>query len=183
MIKKGKQLFTKNNIQQLIKDCIVVAIVFVFFNYIIMIGTEKSNSMAPTLVTHDIIISNRLAYKVCEPESGDIISFKFTKDGNTKIYCKRVVAVEGDTVEFKNEAIYVNGNKLDETSYLPEGTINEPGNQVLYEVPENCVFVLGDARRISYDSRYWENPYVSYDDILSKMMFRIPLGKRRQFNY
>lgn len=71
---------------------------------------------------------------------------------NKDSYIKRIIAIEGDKIEIKNGKVYLNDEELEET-YLPEGTQTYQGNYNCLEVPEDCVFVMGDNRNSSIDSR------------------------------
>lgn len=86
-----------------------------------------------------------------------------------KSYVKRIVAVGGDTLEFKDSTIYVNGKEVKE-DYLPEGTITEPRVVKFIKVPEGCVYVLGDNRENSVDSRYLG--CIPVEKIEGKILFR-----------
>ena len=140
----------------------VVGVMVCLLNFMVSIGSIKSGSMEPTLMTGDIVIGNRLAYKVRQPQTGDIIFFKFGKD----VYCKRIIGVAGDNVAFRDGYVYLNGERLDESLYLDEDI--ETNCTETFAVPENCVFVLGDNRELSYDSRFWDNPYIPINDIISR---------------
>ncbi len=69
----------------------------------------------------------------------------------------------------------MNGELFDESAYLDEDV--ETNCIKTFDVPEGCVFVLGDNREKSTDSRFWENPYISVKDIKGKYMFSIPISK------
>lgn len=105
-------------------------------------------SMEPTLWDSQSLLVNKLAYKFSPPKRGDVVVFRYPLDP-TRDYVKRCVAVGGDTVEMRLGRLYVNG-LLKEEPY-----VGFPG---LFEmksvtVPEDCIFVLGDHRTNSEDSR------------------------------
>ena len=91
----------------------------------------------------------------------------------------------GDTIEFRDHQVYINGCLLDESAYLPDYEYTEPNPYTdyrKYTVPEDCVFVMGDARTNSYDSRYFDTPFISEDDINGKYLGTIPFIKCSQIN-
>lgn len=157
--------------RELIEYGLIFAVVFIVMNFVISIGHIKSASMEPTLMTGDICVGNRLAYVVREPKCGDIIIFKY----NNQIYGKRVIGVAGDEVSFSDGYVYINGERLNESAYLDDDV--KTYSIDTFEVPEDCVFVLGDYRERSNDSRYWTEPYVPCDDIIGKVVFKIPTGQ------
>ena len=153
--------------------------------YIIQAFKIPSGSMIPTLVIGDHILVNKFLYgtkipfsetmvlEFTKPEKGDIIVFKYPEDPS-RDFIKRVVAVEGDVVESKNKAIYVNGKQTSEpytqhtdNSIRPMG-IEPRDNFGPLIVPRNKFFVMGDNRDQSYDSRYWG--YVDRKDIKGKAL-------------
>lgn len=118
-------------------------------------------SMMPTLHDHDRMIVNKLAYKIGEPHRFDIIVFH-AEEG--KDYIKRVIGLPGDHIEYKDDTLYVNGKAykepyLDEyKKQLVDGPLTE--SFTLEEitgrktVPKGYLFVMGDNRRFSKDSRH-----------------------------
>ena len=153
--------------------------------YVIQAFKIPSGSMIPTLVIGDHILVNKFLYgtripfsetmvlEFTKPEKGAIIVFKYPEDP-TRDFIKRVVAVEGDVVESKNKAIYVNGKQTSEpytqhtdNSIRPMG-IEPRDNFGPLIVPRNKFFVMGDNRDQSYDSRYWG--YVDRKDIKGKAL-------------
>ncbi|MGD6803001.1 signal peptidase I [Rossellomorea vietnamensis] len=118
-------------------------------------------SMMPTLHNGDRMIVNKLSYSVGEPDRFDIIVFHAPEQ---KDYIKRVIGLPGDTVEYIDDVLYVNGEAYDEP-YLEEykeqiddGLLTEDftlAEKIGREtVPENTLFVMGDNRRFSKDSRH-----------------------------
>ncbi len=164
--KKIRQLFVNSYTSTLI---IVAASNFVLFNFILQLGCVKSGSMEPALKVGDYTVYNRLAYTVRDPERGDIIIFR--KDG--VYYGKRIIGIAGDEIQFADGYVYLNGTRLDESAYLDEDV--ETYCTKTFTVPKGCVFLLGDNRENSLDSRRWENPYVSTSDIVSKYIFTVPV--------
>ncbi|MFR4798998.1 MAG: signal peptidase I, partial [Lentihominibacter sp.] len=135
----------------------------------------KESSMEPTLYENNYLFVNKLAYLTKDhPDYGDIIIFKsdIDKDDGSgkKILIKRVIAVENDVVTVSEGNVYRNGIKLDE-SYTLEGFTS--GDIKDYAVPENEVFVMGDNRGVSLDSRSGEVGTISEDSIIGKAFFRL----------
>ena len=136
---------------------IVIAIVIktFLFNTTQVIG----NSMHPTLHERDRLFTNKIIYTIGEPKRGDIVILE-APDDSDKDYIKRVVGLEGDTVEIKEGKVFVNGELFTET-YIPKdstmGKYIKTFGEVKLKVPEGQVFVLGDNRNkgASKDSRYF----------------------------
>lgn len=153
---------------------ILLFIIFLcFFKYVLIWGSVLSGSMEPTIMTGDITFINGLAYKNHEPQRGDIISFRSREDGKEETMLKRVIGIPGDHLEFINGYVYVNGNILQE-DYL-DASVKTLAIGT-FDVPEDCCFVLGDNRYDSFDSRYWNDPYVQYSDIYGKLLTVLHLG-------
>ncbi|MGF2615630.1 signal peptidase I [Rossellomorea vietnamensis] len=118
-------------------------------------------SMMPTLHNGDRMIVNKLSYSVGQPDRFDIIVFHAPEQ---KDYIKRVIGLPGDTVEYKDDVLYINGEAYDEP-YLEEYKEQIDGGLLTEDftliekigqetVPENTLFVMGDNRRFSKDSRH-----------------------------
>lgn len=160
---------------------IVFLVTFVICRYIIIISTVMSGSMEPTIMTGNTAFCNRLAYIKDTPERGDKIVFLFRETG--EYFFKRVIGLPGEEISFKDDHVYINGERLVE-DYLSPVVITDCDKT--FKVPEGCVFVMGDNRTNSYDSRFWENPYVSIDDIKGRYFGQIDFSfefdiKRRFF--
>lgn len=128
------------------------------------------NSMTPTLQNGEIIFT----VKMSEFEPGDIISFYY----NNKILIKRVIAHSGEWVNMDADGnVYVNETLLDEP-YLDEKAFGDCNIELPYQVPEGRVFVMGDHRSTSVDSRNSAVGCVAQEQIVGKILFRVwPLEK------
>lgn len=153
---------------------ILCTIILIVFKLIIINGFIPSESMQPTLNIGDGIVANRLAYVSASPRRGDVIVFN-TDEYSGDYLIKRVVGLPGDVIDLKGGCVYVNGCKLVE-DYAHGVTMPSLSGISHYEVPEDSVFLLGDNREFSADSRWWENPYVSYDDIIGKASLQYSLN-------
>lgn len=156
---------------------IVVGVTLFLETFVIVNAVIPSASMEPTIMTGDHIFGNRLAYKVGAPERYDIIIFRYPDD-ESQLFIKRVIGMPGDTVEFRDGDVFVNGSDIplsDEfcsVQDLTELDMNRTALTNPFTVPEDCYFVLGDNRLNSRDSRYWQNPFVQRDKILGEAVFR-----------
>ena len=109
-------------------------------------------SMAPTLEDHDRLIVNKLVYEIGEPRPGDIVMLYYPLNPE-KMFVKRVIAKEGDTVRLVDGRVFVNDLPVHDDYVPPEYRGNDDwGPQV---VPQGYYFVLGDHRNNSSDSRHW----------------------------
>jgi signal peptidase I len=110
----------------------------------------ESTSMVPTLSTNDYVVVNKLAYKLGAPKRGDVIVFKYPPDPTQIPYIKRVIGLPGDQIHIAGGRVSINGVLLNEP-YLKVST-NGGGD---WTVPEDSLFVMGDNRNGSSDSRAW----------------------------
>lgn len=110
----------------------------------------ESISMQPTLFAGDYVIVNKIAYKVGAPKRGDVIVFRFPPDPDREPYIKRIIGLPGDHVHIENGRVTINGELLNEP-YL-RVTTDRGGD---WTVPEDSLFVMGDNRNNSSDSRAW----------------------------
>lgn len=167
---------TKGEIREWIESIFIpVIIAIVIKAFIFETILVDGYSMLPTLKDRDRLAVNKVGYHIGEPERGDIIVFKYPADPKL-IFIKRVIGVEGDRVEIKNHRVYVNGEELEE-DYILEKPLGDYPEVV---VPENTVFVLGDNRNDSRDSRYPDVGFIPLKYIRGKAIARIwplPLQK------
>ncbi len=151
---------------------IAALIAFVLNRFIIANSRVPSASMENTIMTHDRVIGSRLAYNSSDPKRGDIVIFFFPDDVTEKTYyVKRIIGLPGDIIDIKHGHVYLNNSDTP----LEEPYIKEPmetPEDLHYEVPEGCYFMLGDNRNSSADSRYWHNTFVKKEKIVAKVLFR-----------
>lgn len=109
--------------------------------------------MEPNFYDHEYLIIDEISYRFNEPQRGDIVVFKYPKD-TKQYFIKRVIGLPGDKVKIQDNAVYINGNKLEE-SYLLAGTETVLPVRGYGEVTlaEDEYFLLGDNRGQSLDSR------------------------------
>ncbi len=165
-----EELIAKNNkgtyewIQSLLIALSICVVVFLFFIRVIDV---KGTSMVPTLQNADKMIVSGLFYK---PKAGDIVVFKKDEYNPEKALVKRVIATEGQSIniDFDNGIVYIDGEAIEE-DYIADLTRNKLDFIGPQTVPEGCVFVMGDNRNMSTDSRKKEIGMVDSRLILGKV--------------
>jgi signal peptidase I len=155
-------------------EAIGMALLLALFirTFIVQAFKIPSGSMIPTLLIGDHILVNKLSYGVRlpivgrylveyrKPERGDVVVFVYPEDPS-KDFIKRVIGVAGDLVEVRAKKVYINNQPIDdphahfEEAELQAGGLHVRDNFDPVRVPENHIFVMGDNRDKSYDSRFW----------------------------
>lgn len=150
-------------------------IVYVLFTKVLMWGIVPSESMEPFLNAGDYVIINGLAYVNHKPQRGDVIVFSsHDKSSKGQLLIKRVIGIPGDKLSFADVYLYINSELVYE-EYLGENIETNSASE--FEVTEGCYFVMGDNREKSVDSRFWEEPCLSGDEIKGKLLTVIPVKK------
>lgn len=157
-----KQVKEKNELWEWTKALLIAFAIAAVIRYFLFTPIAvDGESMMPTLEDGDRMIVNKIGYKIGEPERFDIVVFHAPEQKN---YIKRVIGLPGDTLEYKDDQLYINGEAIDEPyldaykAQITEGTLTEDFTLsdigVEGEIPEGYVFVMGDNRRYSKDSRH-----------------------------
>ena len=151
-----------------IKDWVVsilIAIVLAMFirYFIVELYLVEGPSMRPTLLHGERLVVNKFIYYFKTPQRGEIIVFRYPRDPS-RDFIKRVIGVPGDTVEVRDGKVFRNGEQLDE-SYTLEVT---RGGMPTSKVPEGHLFVMGDNRNNSEDSRSRAVGFVPYEMVKGK---------------
>jgi signal peptidase I len=165
-------------------EAIILALILALFirTFVVQAFKIPSPSMVPTLLVGDHILVNKFLFgfrvpfadgkimAIREPERGDVIVFRYPRDRKLD-FIKRCVAVGGETVEVREKQVFINGEAVDfeQAVFLDEGSLLT-GRDTFgpVTVPEGKVFVMGDNRDNSNDSRFWG--YVDLKDVKGKAM-------------
>lgn len=170
---KDGQMKRKSIIREYI-EAFVVAIVLALIirTFVVQAFKIPSGSMEPTLLIGDHILVNKFIYgeripftdiklfDFRKPQKGEVIVFIYPKD-ESKDFIKRVIGVEGDRIEIKDKKLYINDvlhndpHGVYQDSVLIPGHVQPRDNFGPVVVPEDCLFVMGDNRDRSADSRFW----------------------------
>ena len=175
---------TKSKIQEYAEAIVIAILIAVFIRtFVVQAFKIPSGSMKPTLQIGDHILVNKFIYgvkvpflrntviPVSDPKRGDIVVFIYPQD-RSKDFIKRVIGLSGDKIEIKNKTIYVNGRPYQDKhgvyvdQYVIPGALQPRDNFAPVTVPPHSIFVMGDNRDQSYDSRFW-GP-VDLKDVMGK---------------
>jgi len=164
---------------------IAIAILIALFirTFVVQAFKIPSSSMEPTLQVGDHLLVNKFIYgikipffrntliPIGDPQRGDIVVFIYPED-RSKDFIKRVIGVSGDTIEIRNKKIYLNGLPMNDTygmytdDFIIPGSIQPRDNFGPVTVRPGSIFVMGDNRDQSYDSRFWG--FVNLKDVMGK---------------
>ena len=159
-------------------ETLVIALAIALFvrSFVVQAFKIPSSSMEPTLLVGDHILVNKFLYGIripvigkkvlpfSQPRRGDVIVFIFPND-RSKDFIKRVIGLPGEKIEIRERKIYINDRLIEDPwgKYFPPERLINVGPVV---VPPKALFVMGDNRNNSEDSRYWG--FVPLDDVLGK---------------
>lgn len=166
-------------------EAIIIAVIIALFirTFVVQAFKIPSGSMKPTLQIGDHILVNKFIYGVKipyiqktlipirEPERGDIVVFLYPQD-RSKDFIKRVIGVGGDVIEIRNKEIFLNGSPCSDIhgvhtdNLMLPSSIQPRDNMEPVKVPVGSIFVMGDNRDQSYDSRFWG--FVKLKDVMGK---------------
>ncbi len=156
---------------------IVVAIGIAIFLRTFVIGVYQvpTGSMLETIQEGDLLVGEKVSLHASSPKYGDVVTFDSPMNPGTTLI-KRVIATAGQVIDLRDGIVYIDGQALDEASYTlgkrTDSLSNYDGSAGItypYTVPAGCVFVMGDNRTNSLDSRYF-GP-VSVSAVTSKALF------------
>lgn len=154
-----------------ISSLLVVAAIAVLISLLFLpVLRVTGSSMTPTMQNDELIICSKLS----DFKTGDIVAFYY----NNRILLKRVIGVAGDTIDIKEDGtVYLNGEPLYEP-YVSELAFGECDIKLPYQVPDNRIFVMGDHRSVSIDSRSSAVGCISDEFVIGKVFLRIwPMKK------
>jgi len=160
----------KEFIKDSLKYIIFIFVVLIIAIYVIGLQQVVGDSMNPTLMNQDVVIIDKLTYKFIPLKRGDIISFYYD---DTKYLVKRIVGLPGESLEIKNNKIYIDGKAINdyvENIKMNDFKLDELGYDV---IPKNMYFVMGDNRENSLDSRDSRVGLVPKEAIIGKSFIRL----------
>lgn len=150
-------------IRDVLETIVLAGLLFLAINAVSARIRVDGSSMVPTLNDGQFVMVNRLVYKYSDPGRGDVVVFHYPRDPEQE-YIKRIIGLPGDSVIINGGDIFVNGEQLDEP-YIA-ATTRASGE---WQVPGDHIFVLGDNRNNSQDSRNFG--FVSMDHVIGKAIF------------
>ena len=165
-----KRLRYRQNFRRSVKSTLsalitIVAAAVIVSTMLIPVLRVTGASMTPTLRNDEYVLCS----KVSSLKQGDIIAFYY----NNRILLKRVIGVAGDIIDIDEDGtVTLNGEVLDEP-YISEKALGECDIDMPYQVPENRLFVMGDHRSVSVDSRSTSVGCIAEENIVGKVMLRI----------
>lgn len=155
---------------------IMAACIVLLLKVVFQLAFVPTASMEDTIPTNSLLISWQLPYVIADPspKHGDVVTF-WSEEEN-KLLVKRVIGLGGDEIDISGGYVYRNDELLEEP-YLREPGGTSAHSTSVYQVPEGHMFMMGDNRRNSLDSRLWKDPYAPVEAVNAKVLLCIPLKK------
>ncbi len=157
-------------LRELVETIVLSLVIFLLIRMVVQNYRIESHSMQPNFAEGQFILVNKLAYRFGQPERGQVVVFH-NPQNTDEDYIKRIIGLPGDTVSMQGETVYINGEPLQQpyvTEPLPPGYQFGP-----LEVPADSIFVMGDNRPNSRDSRYPDVGSIPEELIVGKAWFRV----------
>lgn len=162
---RRKRSFNKNLRNTVGALIVVAALAVIISSAFLPVFRVTGSSMSPTLANDDVVLCIRTSHY----KRGDIVAFHY----NNKVLLKRVIGLPGDIIEISEDGtVSVNGGVLEE-DYISGKALGECDIEMPYKVPENRLFVMGDHRAVSIDSRSTAVSCVAYENVLGKVLMRV----------
>lgn len=151
----------RNALEWVLVIAIALGVAFLLRAFVVETFVVPSGSMLETIQEGDTLVGEKITYRTSSPKQGDVVTFRDPENSGTTLI-KRVIATEGQTVDLIGGVVYVDGQPLDEpyTGGKPSEplTVHSGTTDAItypYTVPEGCIWVMGDNRTNSLDSRYF----------------------------
>ncbi len=159
----------KKSLLEYIKVVLITVIITYMVLYFIQISRVVGSSMEATYQNGNIILVDKFFYKHGKPSYNDIVVVKYMVSSDEEQIIKRVIGLPGDHLEMKDNQLYRNGELLKEDYILEKMVDNEDFS---YDIPKGKVFVMGDNRNNSIDSRMIG--YIDFDDeVVGRVFFKV----------
>jgi len=159
----------KKSLLEYIKVILITVVVTYAILYFVQISRVVGSSMENTYHDGNIVLVDKVFYKQGDPSYNDIVVVKYDVSSNHDQIIKRVIGLPGDHLEMKDNQLYRNGQLLKEDYILEPMVDNEDFS---YDIPEGKVFVMGDNRNNSVDSRMIG--YIDFDDeVVGRVFFKV----------
>lgn len=153
---------------------VIAAFFLVIYIFILQPHQVDGLSMSPTFHHSDILLSYLLPVRFNQLEKGDVVVFHSPNEAD-KLFIKRIIALPGDSVKVQEGSVFLNGEKLDESSYLASDVMTYGGaflqDGEAKTVPDGTLVVMGDNRDNSADSRAWG--FLDKQKLVGKSIIRL----------
>lgn len=156
---------------EVLEIIVSIVVIYTIVNLLSMRYIVHGSSMFPTFQEGQFLIVSRFHYWFEKPERGDVVVFH-APSNPSEDYIKRVIGIAGDRIEFRDQQLFVNGERVDESYITDSCSRFSCPDRLWEEIPADAYFVLGDNRNSSVDSRRPNVGFVNRDLLIGKVLFR-----------